>query len=425
MNDMVMFDPHSQMPVPAYLQGADNNVNAGLLAVAGAGGNRIGLKGNRFRLIVNGREEAVLDQLTLDVHVIGVFPHISRVFYANGYDPSSEAKEPPTCYSADGIAPAEDVHQKQCATCDLCPQNVKGSKLTDTGQKTKACSYMQRLVVMLPGDPDGRFFRLDVKAQGLFGEGIPAQNKYNLIEYGKAIANRSVDVSVLVTRISFDPNSSTPKLLFQPVRYVTNEEFEDVRAALARPDLSDMVKVNMKTVDLSGEVDGDDDAPVQQQAPVRQQPAQERLQQHPSQQQAPVRQQAPAQQAPAQQAPPPEQEKKPKQYKLGSTPLAEGLTVNDYLNEGWTAEQLVEAGYIEEIKPAAPKAPPPPAKRAVPPPPGAGTTPAAGTQTPVQRVPPPGQSRAPAPGTPVAAQAAVTEVASPTELKALLDELQS
>lgn len=257
MSNDLMIVGNGPMQLPAHLAGLNFGVTAELMQGITVGGNRIGLKGSRFRLIVNGVEEGVFEENYLDVIVLGAAPAVSRQYYEGAYNSSGENK-PPVCYSADGIVPAADVKNKQSDKCMLCPQNAKGSKIVD-GMQYKACGYFRRMVVMLAGDTeDRRVFKLDVKAQGLFGDGSKDGTKQGLNDYIKMVGNRGIDIAMLVTRISFDVNASVPKLLFAPYRYVTDEEVAAVQDLVHSDEVTNLKQVSMATIDLSGEVAADE-----------------------------------------------------------------------------------------------------------------------------------------------------------------------
>lgn len=273
MSNDLMINDNGPMQLPAHLANKTFGVTTDLVQGMYTGGNRIGLKGSRFRLVVNGIEEGVIPEPYLDVIILGAAPAVSRVFYAGTYKAGENSA--PDCYSADGIAPAEDVKNKQSDKCATCPQNVKGSKIVD-GNKFKACQYFRRVAIMLAGDTqDRRVFRLDVKAQGLFGEGTP--NEKNLNDYIKMVSTRGIDAGALVTRISFDLNSSVPKLLFKAVRFITEEEMEAVTALVSSDEVTSAKTVSMNTIDHSTEepTSGDEPepAPAQTAAPQHAAPA--------------------------------------------------------------------------------------------------------------------------------------------------------
>lgn len=254
-------NPSNPLVVPDYLLGINTGVTEAMLAAVSLGGSRIGFKGSRFRIVVNGKEEGIIQENYLDVIVLAAFPAVSRIYYEAAYN--ADVAAAPTCYAADGIAPPADVKAKQSDKCATCPQNVTGSKIVNNN-KMKACGYFRRLVVMLPGDPDQRAFRVDVKSKGIFGESHVNVHQYSLNDYIKFVGARNVDVGTIVTRLTFDTDESVPKLLFSPSRYVTQEELAIVRARVVADDVKQMVDVNMTTVDLSSEV--------AQEAPVTQVP---------------------------------------------------------------------------------------------------------------------------------------------------------
>jgi len=263
--EMSLFDQPQQLP--AYL-GAFSSALGQDLALGGFSGNRIGLKGSRFRLIVNGQEESILETFHLDVIIVGAAPGVARIFFGGNYN--ADEKAHPLCYSADGVTPGADVLNPQSLRCATCPQNEKGSKITQEGVKTKACNYFKRMMVTLVDDPEHRLFKLDGKAMTIFGEGQAAQNKFTLNEYAKKFSTRGLDPAHFVTRLSFDPNSSVPKLFFSPLRVITEDEAPWVMDLVH----SDDVKVGVMITAITDATDAEAEAPAAAQpAPATSTPA--------------------------------------------------------------------------------------------------------------------------------------------------------
>lgn len=252
MSDMIVLN--APMQLPAHLAGVNLGVTDKLMEGIFQGGDRIGLKGSRFRLIVNGKEEHVREENYLDVILLNAAPAVSRAYYAQAYKQGEN--QAPACYSADGIVPCADAKSIQNDKCATCPQNIKGSKIAD-GNQYKACGYFRRLVIMLAGDTEHRrVYKLDVKSQGLWGEGAKfndGSEAFALNEYLKAVSNRGLDLGLVVTRLSFDTNSSTPKLLFRPSRFVDAAELTAVQSLVGTDEVVKLAEVTMATVDLSGE----------------------------------------------------------------------------------------------------------------------------------------------------------------------------
>lgn len=252
--DIALFGGNGPAQLPAHLQGQGTGVGTALMAAIGDMRNRISLKGNRFRQVMNGQEIGVWDENYLDVIIVGVVPTVSRLFYKDKFSQTGDNK-PPTCYSVDNITPADDVHQKQSDKCATCPQNIKGSRTSEDGFQSRACGFFRRLVIILPGDPT--LYYIDVKAMGLFGDSQKERNLYNLNDYAKFLNTNGVDASVLVTRLSFDTDESVPKLFFKPARYVEPDEWEDVKTVTDGGQVTEYLVINMKTVDISAEVSAD------------------------------------------------------------------------------------------------------------------------------------------------------------------------
>ena len=169
-----------------------------------------------FKRIVNGEQVGNAVRSEINVIVVGVLPSVSRTFYKEKYDPNKEATLP-DCWSNLGDKPEDAAGNPQSSNCMSCPQNVKGSG--DNGGK--ACRYQRRIAVLLAGDPSGDVY------QG---------NVHPFEGYVKFLTANSESIDNVVTNISFDANANTMELQFSPQRLTTDEEYEMVRAAQARPE---------------------------------------------------------------------------------------------------------------------------------------------------------------------------------------------
>jgi hypothetical protein len=387
--------------LPAHLQGFESGVTTSLMAAVGTMLNRIGTKGCRFRQVIKGEEVGVFEENYLDVIIVGAVETVSRRFYQGGYDPNGD-NGAPSCYSRDGVVPAADVKIPQAEKCQLCPQNVKGSKMTEGGLKAKACSYFRRLVVMLAGDPEGILYRLDVTGMGLFGESEPKLQKYNLNDFAKALQNRNMDAGQIVTRLSFDTDQSVPKLMFKPFRFITEEEMQTV-LNLTSDEKEPYLDVSMKTVDISGEAE----------------PAQEEEEAAPAPAPAPRKMAAPkATQAPRR-APAPAPAPAEEEADEGLTYDQDGNLIDEngnYVEEAATpapapAPRQRPAAAPQQAAPAK-RAPVPAPQRAAPPAPQRAAAPAPQKAAPAK---PAARAAAPAP--------VVQEVGSDAELENLMADM--
>lgn len=192
-------------------------------ALAGGVSKRLSIKGNVFRMIVGGQEVRKSKERQLEVIIVNASPKVSRTFYEGTYDPENVA--PPVCWSSDGVMPDAGVEEPQHTECASCPQNIKGSGQGDS----RACRFSQRLAVQLVGDPTGDVYQLSLPAQSIFGKGDNDQMPFQ--QYVKLLVSNGRSINHMVTEISFDTDSATPKLFFKPVAHVTKEQYAAAVAA--------------------------------------------------------------------------------------------------------------------------------------------------------------------------------------------------
>ena len=266
-NLVALFDANQALAVPAWAAMTPDSATAQMAGGFGDGRNRIGLKGARFRLIQGGQEIAIKNESYLDIIMLGANAAISRTFYVDKWAPG--VKVAPTCFSADGIAPSKGSLTPQSARCATCRQNEKGSVIFDSGKKGRACSFSKRCAVLIAGDTDKIVYQLDVKALSLFGDGVPSKGLFTMAEYAKLLQARGVRAEALVTRISFDTDSSVPKLWFTPQAFIDQTDLAEINKIAKSPEVKALLEVTIDTVDLSNEVDAPgSDAPAPAPAPA-------------------------------------------------------------------------------------------------------------------------------------------------------------
>jgi len=183
----------------------------------GGGGKRISIKGGVFRLMADGKEITSIDDRHLDVVIVNAAPKISRTYYAGTYEEGNTSA--PNCWSADGETPDASIDEPQASNCASCPMNVKGS-----GQgESKACRFSQRLAVVLANDISGDVMQLTLAATSIFGK--EEGDKRPLQAYARYLAAQNINPETLVTRLRFDTKAAVPKLFFQPLRWLEDDEY--------------------------------------------------------------------------------------------------------------------------------------------------------------------------------------------------------
>lgn len=196
-------------------------------AVVGDGFNipRISIRASRYRLVDQGVETTV--GLSLDTVIIGANPRVSKVFYAKAFDSSAENVRP-DCFSNDGMLPDPSVQAPVSTSCQNCPNNVLGSKMTMSGAKSKLCADQRHLAVVPAADPS-KVYSLTVPVSAMKG----------MREYFKELDNYGIMPEEVVTQLGFDDTTSYPKITFKQVGYVQEAHAATIDALA----LSDDVKV--------------------------------------------------------------------------------------------------------------------------------------------------------------------------------------
>jgi hypothetical protein len=242
MSNITLF---SSSNVPAFAR--NNALSDTALALTGGGTGastkRISIKGGVFRLVAGGKEVAAIDERHLDVIIVKAAPKVSRIFYAKAYD--SENITGPDCWSNDGEKPDAGAQNKQAPSCVNCPQNQAGS-----GQgNSRACRYQQRLAVVLESNPNGDVLQLTLPATSVFGKEDGDKRPLQAYARHLALNNPPVNPEQIVTRMRFDTKAESPKLFFQPVRWLTDEEYAVVQEQAASTDAARAVVMTVAQSD--------------------------------------------------------------------------------------------------------------------------------------------------------------------------------
>jgi hypothetical protein len=226
--------PFEGKQLPAYLKGVDPTSLNDELVSSGAGFPVISIKGKTFAIVRGGEREILPNPkdpdspaTSIDVVILKANKGVSKIYYAKRYEEGDDSK--PTCYSSDGITPNADSTEIQSPKCATCKQNVWGARISDQGKKTKACADGKRLAVTTP-DQLNEPYLLRVPPASLAG----------LTEYAQFLAKRGVKYNMVVTKISFDADAATPKLMYKAVGLLDEAGYASVQEAL-KMDVVDMI----------------------------------------------------------------------------------------------------------------------------------------------------------------------------------------
>jgi hypothetical protein len=178
-------------------------------------------KGRNFRIKYRTEETIIRDDrgraaTYIDVVVAGVSPNISRQYFPDAY--VEGASEGPACYSTDGKVPDVGVPNRQNPVCGTCKWSQWGSRVTDGGKRAKACQETRRLAVVplnnIQNDLMGGPMLLRV----------PPMSLSNLSNYSDFLASKGASFEVVATRIGFDENVAYPRLSFETLDWLDDEQ---------------------------------------------------------------------------------------------------------------------------------------------------------------------------------------------------------
>lgn len=214
---------------------------------------RIGLKGSRFRPIVNGVTGKPAPGEELKIIIVDWAPSLQRLFFDEAYDASAESHARPVCFSDDGRTPHPAATEKQADRCADCQMNAIGSGQNGQG---RACGMMRRILVKVIGD-NKRLYAIDLKAKSIFKTDQP-EGYYCYQKYAQLLDEHKVDATEVVTELSFDDEESVPVLRFQATEFPSEEEMGHVIRLYEELGKEEAARV------LSLHIEGNDSTPAEE-----------------------------------------------------------------------------------------------------------------------------------------------------------------
>lgn len=314
----------------AFLKGAVSTKFAGVQADSLGEGIKggfgiIGYRGKVWSTKFQGDEKPLMREdgdgarASIEVVIVKAAGNIAKIFYEAGFEPGSTA--PPDCWSTNGVTPDGAAPKKQSQTCAGCPKNAWGSKVTEAGKQTKACSDSKRLAVVPLNDLKNELMGGPMLLR------VPAASLKDLKVYGDNIQAYGFPYFAVATRISFDVAESFPKFVFNAIRPLTDAEADIIIEMQNGPQVQTILNQSVEIVHHEPDVQVAK-TPFEQAAQVPQQPAAQPAAaaqtQQPAQPQTPaaVPQQPAQAQAPAPAAPAPRKRRTKAEMEAAAAELA-------------------------------------------------------------------------------------------------------
>jgi hypothetical protein len=172
--------------------------------------------------------------------ILGYAPRRGRAYYEGAYDPNKISA--PTCWSDDGVKPHASIDEPVNPKCDGCPMSIKGSRQTDQGKASVACSQHLLLAVVPAAKLDFTPLRLKLAITSIWDKDQTEAGWYAFDQYLDQFRAKKVPhTAMVVTKFRFDPNVAFPKVMFQPARWLTAEELEVVKPIVKSDEVAALV----------------------------------------------------------------------------------------------------------------------------------------------------------------------------------------
>ena len=233
MSEMTLFGNQSSTAL-SLLDGVEDSLTSTIAGNTGGGNRRISIEGSVFREYMGGKEVRISEERSMNVVLVNAAP-VSRMYFEGVYQKGKVTR--PTCWSSDSQRPdaAVPADQKQAITCKDCPQHIKGSAPSGEG---RACRFQQRVAVVLQENIGKDIVhQITLPSTSVFGDA--EGKKMPLQAYGRYLKAHNTHAISIITEMRFDTDSSTPKLVFKPVRPLEDDE---LRAAISMKDHADTIK---------------------------------------------------------------------------------------------------------------------------------------------------------------------------------------
>lgn len=211
-----------EQELAAFEEMFGSDAEAGLLSEGVSGGFAVlSIRGGKFHVRHGGAEEDLLNadgdpKASEQIVIIDANRHLQKTYYEGAYVAGNT--DAPDCFSNDGDFPDKGIESPQHDNCGACPNSQWGSRMTDDGRKAKACQDSRPLAIVPAGDIPNETY------DGCMLLRVPAASLKGLGQYGKKLNSRGFSFRKVVTKISFDPKSEYPKLVFTATRPLTDDE---------------------------------------------------------------------------------------------------------------------------------------------------------------------------------------------------------
>lgn len=226
---------------PALIQTGLDEDTAAIAGSGGRGVKRISIKGGVFRKYVGGKEVGSIEDRHMNVIFVKMSHKPARTYYEKDYIEGERIS--PSCWSSNSEKPDAEVKNPMASDCTNCPKSIKGSGRNNSA----ACRLSWRTAVVLPNDPAGDVMQLVLPATSAFGE--EDNGKFPFRPYILHLAAHNVAAGRVITRMSFDTKSPTPKVMFSVAGAVPTDDLDTIAQQAKSTAAENAVKMTVYQAD--------------------------------------------------------------------------------------------------------------------------------------------------------------------------------
>lgn len=183
-----------QLPAHLAARQRPTMLAAAISGLSRTRGPHVSIADNRFTLVDGNGAEKPIQTLYVDLVVVDVNPHVSRLYYDPSKPYNKDDNTPPLCFSDNGIGASQQASEPQNTNCQLCPKSAWNSAVSKmTGKGIPACAQRKKLAVIAGG-----------MGEMVFDLTVPPASLGNWLAYCNILAQRGLEPYDVYTRVEFE-----------------------------------------------------------------------------------------------------------------------------------------------------------------------------------------------------------------------------
>jgi len=233
--------------IPEYMKGAQLTATD---EAATPSLNFLSFNLNRQFLLKQGSDEKKLGQ-EVNIVVLAVDPPKpfvnARAYWPGDYGTAEQGQ--PECASPDGIAPFDNVQNRQAERCDKCKWSALGSKIGSKGASGKSaqCKAFKMVYFVFENELKG----------GVVAFRVPITSLKQFSQYRWDIRQLGVPIAGVVTKVSFDDDAEYTKPTFSFSRFLDEQGYKLATELAVSAEIAQLSGSNRQVAAIAAPVEED------------------------------------------------------------------------------------------------------------------------------------------------------------------------